>query len=1006
MPYDVFISYASEDIAFAQELNDRLVKEGFKVWFDKVRLTPGFDWYKEIEQGCENSRVLLPVMTPRWKISEWTKYETYGAEFIIPLLFEGALEKVLTPPLLRFQGDAIDITIKDNSLHWQKLFDSIRNVLLFPHLETKDQRIANLRFSHNPNFVGREALLDQIHEKLFANPTTALTQGHIQAVTALGGVGKSTIAHEYAEKFWRCYRQIFWLSCKAGIVTELSQIFSLLFPERTFVGQTDEEKARSVFYELKRPDAPLRLIIFDDAIDENTILGWLPKTGNCHSIITSRFTGWQTGIEQTPVWVLDKKPARQLLLRRSGLSEESLDEDEIVACDAMASQLGYLPLALEQAAAYIWNQNRGQIKGFAFRKYLSFYAEAENERRLLAKKSSKGSTEYPDAVFNTWRTTIDQLPSGARAILRLASFMAPTPIPFEMFLKGASKIAEMALTFEFIHDVSPEPNEFEIREWKEALLRYSMIKVEENDTFSIHMLVQAVERQNSSINEIKASLRLSIDLVVLYGPESANDPVNWYIWNVLYPHGEILLNHCKKLSIIDYDLFLLLRLDEYNFGKFKFTESVKYSKELLNLTGEKYGMNSTKYAKRLINHGESLRKLQLYVEAEKCFHQSLDIRKTNLGQKHIDVATSLNYLGLAIEDLSDLSKAESYYMEGKEICKEINDIENDTYLKLIQNLGRCLFYKGKYEDSELLFQEALEIGVRINGQEYLLTLYSLEWIGAIKLKQGNLVESVNLFNKVLLSFQNLWGEDHPETFNCMSVLASILMQKGDFAASEIYYKRVLALKERILGYNNPDTITSLKNYINLLEKTNRHSEARQYRINYIDRSLSVSNNDPLKLRELAGEYYNNGDYDQTESILRKVLNLGFEIPGNHCHLTRIYILTDRLSEAKKNVEQAWVHRSEAPVYVVARILWFKITLVYLGKSSPNNFFSQLKTILQKEDAYMEWTMHPVLDHIKPKLTAPQHSLLTALVAAMSDKQNLEKLNHFEEWRDAKPEEIE
>jgi hypothetical protein len=73
--------------------------------------------------------------------------------------------------------------------------------------------------------------------------------------------------------------------------------------------------------------------------------------------------------------------------------------------------------------------------------------------------------------------------------------------------------------------------------------------------------------------------------------------------------------------------------------------------------------------------------------------------------------------------------------------------------------------------------------------------------------------------------------------------------------------------------------------------------------------------------------------------------------------------------------------------------------------NSSNMLGQLKSILQKEDAFMLWTMQPVLNHIKPKLTERQHTLLTALVAAMSDKQNLEKLNDFKEWRDAKPEEI-
>ena len=62
MPYDCFISYSSADLVFAEKLHRTLVTEGFRVWFDKVRLEPGYDWHKEIEQGCESSRVMLPVL--------------------------------------------------------------------------------------------------------------------------------------------------------------------------------------------------------------------------------------------------------------------------------------------------------------------------------------------------------------------------------------------------------------------------------------------------------------------------------------------------------------------------------------------------------------------------------------------------------------------------------------------------------------------------------------------------------------------------------------------------------------------------------------------------------------------------------------------------------------------------------------------------------------------------------------------------------------------------------
>jgi TIR domain len=136
--YDAFISYASADLAFAEEAHRRLVKAGFSVWFDKSRLNPGCDWHKEIEAGCERSRVLLPVLTPRWKVSPWTKFETYGAEAVIPLIVEGDFADTSTPPLTRFQGQALDLSSQDDA-SWERLFEALRGLLARPAPEKLDR---------------------------------------------------------------------------------------------------------------------------------------------------------------------------------------------------------------------------------------------------------------------------------------------------------------------------------------------------------------------------------------------------------------------------------------------------------------------------------------------------------------------------------------------------------------------------------------------------------------------------------------------------------------------------------------------------------------------------------------------------------------------------------------------------------------------------------------------------------------------------------------------------
>ena len=76
----IFISHASADIARAEALHARLIGAGFRVWFDRARLSPACDWHREIEAGCEAARVILSLLPPNWHESPWTKYGTYAAD--------------------------------------------------------------------------------------------------------------------------------------------------------------------------------------------------------------------------------------------------------------------------------------------------------------------------------------------------------------------------------------------------------------------------------------------------------------------------------------------------------------------------------------------------------------------------------------------------------------------------------------------------------------------------------------------------------------------------------------------------------------------------------------------------------------------------------------------------------------------------------------------------------------------------------------------------------------
>ena len=536
--WDVFISYKSEDRPLAQELYDRLTAADFRVWFDQPALDRVCRWHEEIEAGCGSSRLILPVLTPRWADSDWCKYETYGGEAVVPLVFEGEFARVAPAALWRWQAMVEDLR-EATPETWHRLFRRLRQYLAEDPPQ-KEPRFHDLRLLVNPNFVGRERLLLELHEKLFPPPGTVLSDGLTFVLAGNGGVGKTSLARQYAEKFWRLYDDILWVS--AADTALLPSAFARIATElRVAEGEDVDRNARLALKELT--SGPRRLLILDNAEDKQSVLEWLPRSGKCHTLITSRFTDWLPTVRTVHVGVLDPKPAEEFLIRRSGLPDT---ESNRAAAGALAKNLGYLPLALELAAAHAETQQDTLENCLAL-----LASPGTHQRARLLAEHHEGATEYPESVARTWLVTVAKLSPPALAVLRLLSFVAPDPLPRSVLVGAGDVLATAA------GDEGAEPLDAQaLGEVLAELRRYSLIELAPaGGPLTIHRLLQAV--QEDGLREAEQAEWTRRALVALGRAFPQANHRNWHVCEALVPHALAVSGHAARHKVLAREAGLL-----------------------------------------------------------------------------------------------------------------------------------------------------------------------------------------------------------------------------------------------------------------------------------------------------------------------------------------------------------------------------------------------------------------------------------------------------------------
>jgi TIR domain/Tetratricopeptide repeat/NB-ARC domain len=755
---DFFVSHAGADRAWAEWVSWQLTEAGYAVELDVWDWPVGRNFalaMSDALDGCDRMVALLSAAyldRSRYTTQEWAASQVHRPEGegdrLVPVRVEDvpvAEVPGLLRPLVSCDLFGVDA-------------DEARRVLLaavrgpqrpggepaFPGRGTpggsREQGGAGPRLpgslplvwnlpARNLGFTGRDGLLVTVRERLLAGDKA------VQAFQGMGGVGKTQLAMEYAYRFAGAYDVAWWVNSEqAGLIGE--QVAALGAElDCAQAGAETEAMCAAVLRTLRGQDR--WLLVFDNVADSGDVRPWLPG-GSGHVLITSRERNWAEVAVPMEVQVLARAESVSVLQDRvAGLGEGDADR--------LAVQLGDLPLALAQAAGFMAET------GLPADRYLDLLQTRAGQ---LLERGVPGS--YPGSLAAATQLIADRLEDDdpvAAELASLCAFLAPEPIPDELFTAAAEVPGDLAAR-------AADP-----LAWPQTWARvaqHALARVDQRGLL-MHRLTQAILRDRLTSAQAAATRERAGVILVANDPGDPEDPGTWRKWARLMPH--------------------LLAIDMAATG---------------NPALRKMACNACAY---LLAHGDTATGHNLASDLRKDW-------RNLLGDDDVHTLAITHYLGSALLGMGRYAQAEHLDRDTLTRSRQVLGDDHPDTLIYASSLAIDLRELGEVQEARELQQDTLDRRKRVLGDDHPGTLASATSL-AIDLRDlGELQAARDLAQDTLVCKRRVLGYDHPDTLLSASSLAITLYLLGEVQESRDLQQDTLDRRIRVLGKDHPHTLVS------------------------------------------------------------------------------------------------------------------------------------------------------------------------------------------------------
>ncbi len=447
----------------------------------------------------------------------------------------------------------------------------------------------------------------------------------------------------------------------------------------------------------------------------------------------------------------------------------------------------------------------------------------------------------------------------------------------------------------------------ELRHKAEVLIhKYPFITTRPLVLTYIREIVESNRNINTAFDLYDAIVNNSIrrDLNKITQQINNKDITSW--WNVLYEVASYLYSHKKNTLSSEELQYIISKSPNTN-------DSIKnyfQQRSLLTRTGNEFHFSDKSFyeyfmAYRFLQHPEEIKQvygmdfaLQIYDDALQAWSEKKDTPFADLkNTRPYTVASSLNSVGVALDDINHFSDAERYYQLALELFrhleKEKNDTCKDDIAMVLYNLANLHSVTDHLQAAEMEYTEALAIYRQLadeNPKEFRPNVAkTLNCLANLHLRTEKLTyaedeytESIGIYRKYNESNP---GSYLPQIASSLNKLASIYSKSNDdkdllFAESKYKesYNKYYVLAEEDNSYL-PDLAITLNNLANLHRDTNKLDKAEEEynKALTISRQLAAKNPDAYlpyvatTLNNLANLHSDTNQLDKAEEEYNEAL---------------------------------------------------------------------------------------------------------------------------------------